>query len=139
MNFLLGREQPPEFQILRLARLIEETIGVEVMPDWRECYLYTTSTSAPQELGQLCDLLAADPLEHGVDAQIDPRAAHLILFAARQRGKPGIGKAHNLEPTQAVLCHRQPVAAHAFFGLDNLADAGKEPWIKRRGREYLVI
>ena len=91
MNFLLGREQPPEFQILRLARLIEETIGVEVLPDWRECYLYTTSTSAPQELGQLCDLLAADPLEHGVF-----ESNSLIILPRRGTTSPWASKAEDI-------------------------------------------
>ncbi|PKL96132.1 MAG: phosphoribosylformylglycinamidine synthase [Gammaproteobacteria bacterium HGW-Gammaproteobacteria-8] len=91
MNFLLGREHPPEFQTLRLARLIEELIGIEVVPDWREFFLYAESGRSPTAIERLCDLLAADPIgpeSFGPDA--------LLILPRRGTTSPWASKAQDI-------------------------------------------
>ena len=80
-----------------------------------------------------------DAFEGCDHAQIAPRAADLRLFTAGQGGKAGIGKAHHLQFAQAICIERQARAAHFGFHVDDFADAGQEPRIKRRNVVDLVV
>ena len=80
-----------------------------------------------------------DTFEHRSNAKVVTRAAHLILVAARQFRQTRVAKAQHFQLTQAGLGDGQAVLAHAFFGLDDLADTVKEPRIKRGcGLDFVV-
>ena len=71
-----------------------------------------------------------DALEDGCDAKVVAGAADVGFGAAGQYGKPGVGEAHHLEGAQPVFGERQAVFADPGFGLDDLADTGKEPRVE---------
>ena len=66
------------------------------------------------------------------------RALRTLVFgAACQDGKPRVGKAKHFEGAQSVFGDWQAVFANPGFGLDDLADTGKEPRIE--GCDYLDV
>ena len=80
-----------------------------------------------------------DAFEDGFDAEVQARAADVVFVAAGQFAKAGVCEAHHLDPAQAVFGDGEAVLADAFFGLDDLADAGEEPRVEHGGGVDVLV
>ena len=78
------------------------------------------------EFGGAC----VDPLEYGFDAFGDTGAAHIVFALASQNAEACVCEAEHLEFAQAFFVTGQAVCADNLFGIDDLADAIKEPRVK---------
>ena len=80
-----------------------------------------------------------DTLEHCMHAARQTRLADLDLSFAGQGRQTRIGKAHHFQLAQALLGLGQARGPDLGFGLDDFADAGKEPGVKSSGGVDLAI
>ena len=80
-----------------------------------------------------------DALEDRRDAQVLAGGADVGFGAAGELGQPGVGEAKHLEAAQSAFGQWQAVLADLCFGLDDFADAGKEPRVELGDRLDVVV